>query len=566
MGRLAQIVNVFARHGFWTVFDAAGVRSWLTPEQVKTAEEISRVEGAPDESENLAATIEAGTKGMPARVRAAFEELGPAFVKLGQMLASRQDLLPEAYINEFRKLHQNVASLPFKAIKAVIDEELGSERVKEFAFIDEKPLAAGSIGQVHSAELKDGRRVVIKVQRPNIYEPMQTDLSLMEVLAGLLEKYIPESKTARPRLIAEEFSRGMLGELDFVREAGNTSKVRENFAGSAYIKIPEVFWDLTTSKVITLSYLDGFEISNKKSLIQAGLDPAILVERGLSAFLQMVFVDGFYHGDLHAGNLLALPDNHVGIIDFGLTIRLGRNTREHLAGLLVALVDEDYEALVSHFVELADPIPSFNVDLFAEEVANALTPFIGLKLAQIPTARLLWDIAKIAADRGAPLPRQMVSYFRTLASFEGVGTALDPTFDIISVSQRFSHELVKHMYSPEALRRQGLIIARDFANLAKHAPRQMRGLLKTALDGDLKLNIQSEDLKYAAYSLDRLASRVSVSIIVASLVIGSSILILAKVGMEYYHMSYFGLIGFSIAGILGLYVVWSIFRGGGGKF
>lgn len=553
LGRFAQIANIFARHGFWSIMEAVGIRSLLSPEQVKEAEGLSRT-GETSHDEQLSDTG-------PRRMRLAFEELGPAFVKLGQMLASREDLVPASYTEELRKLHQEVSSLPFNQIRAIIHNELQSKGLDKIEQVVETPLAAGSIGQVHKAFLKDGTAIVIKVQRPRIAEQIRIDLSLMELIAGLLEKYLPETKSLRPKVVVEEFRRGMAGELDFIREAGSTTKIAENFEGNNHIKIPEVHWDLTTSKVLTLSFIEGYNITDRETLLSAGLDPKTLVERGLTAFLQMVFVDGFYHGDLHAGNILALSDNRVAILDFGLAIKLGRTTQENLAGLLVALVQEDYESLVSYFAELADPTPAFDQAAFEEEVGNALTPFVGLKLAKIRTGRLLWDIAKIAAQHGAPLPRQLILFFKTLASFEGVGQALSPDFDVVRTCQRFSEKLVKRMYSPENLQRQGLIIARDFAHLARHAPRQIRGLLKLVNEGDLQINVQSKELLFAATSLDKMVSRLAVSVILASLIVGSSILVLARVGEQYFHMSLLGLIGFSIAGILSLYVIWSMLRG-----
>lgn len=562
VGRFTQIINVLARHGFWSVLEGSGIKSWLTPEQVKQAETLSSDDDGIDEAKRVANALAEETSA-PRRFREALEELGPAFVKLGQLLASREDLMPEAYLRELRKLHQTVSALPYTVIRKVLEDELGDQGLAQFSEISQTPLAAGSIGQVHPAILKTGQRVVVKVQRPNIAEQIRTDLALMELLAGLLEKYLPELRSVRPQLIVQEFMRGIEGELDFIREAGSTSKIADNFSEIDYVQLPDVYWALTTAKVLTLSFVEGYSLLERDTLEKSGFDLPQLVERGSSMFLQMVFVDGLYHGDLHAGNLLALPDNRIGVLDCGLTIRLSRGTRENLAGLLVALVEEDYESLVSHFVELADPSHHFDINAFEEAVANELTPYVGLKLKKIRVGRLLWRIAKISAEHGAPMPRQLILFFKTFTSFEGIGSSLSPDFDIIQVCEKFSSKLVKGIYSKENIERQGLTILRDMANLAKFAPRQVRGLLKQLAQGEMQINVSSKDLHFAASSLDRLVSRIAVSVILASLVIGSSILVLAKVGHEYYHMSSFGLYGFAIAGLLALYVVWSIIRGGG---
>lgn len=561
VGRLAQIANILAKHGFWSVLEAANIGSSLTPEQRKVAEEISREESKQGQDVGFSSgDIELAR---PRRVREAIEELGPAFVKLGQLLASREDILPDAYIKELRKLHKDVVTLPFEIIQRVLREELGEEGLAQFAEISSTPLAAGSIGQVHPAVLKSGEKVVIKIQRPNIAEQIRIDLGLMEVLAGMLERYIPEFRSARPKVTVEEFMHAMEGELDFVREAGNLTKIAQNFADNQFLILPEVNWDLTTTKVLTQTFVEGYALADKQGLVQAGLDPEVLVDRGLNIFLQMVFVDGQYHGDLHEGNLLAAEGNRIAMIDFGLTVRIGRVNRENLAGLLMALVEEDYESMVSHFVELADPSPSFNIVAFEEAVANELSPFIGLKLAKVRTGKMLWRLAKLSAKYGAPLPRPLILFFRTLAAFEGIGSRLTPDFDIINSCRAFSDKLVKKMYSKEAIKRQGLLIGRDLANLARFAPRQVRGLISQIVSGDLQINIASREVQFAANSLDRSVSRLAVSVIVAALIIGSSILVMARVGEEYHNVSTLGLAGFATAGILGLYIVYSIVRGGG---
>lgn len=583
VGRLAQIANVLARNGLWSFLEVSGVQNWLTPEQVREAEEISKGERADASRQDLEGGGESGIvgtisedkdtflesapdakipKGLPVRLRKSLEELGPAFVKLGQMLAAREDLLPAAYIEELRKLHQNVVALPYDVIRKILKEELGP-RLDEFESISERPLAAGSIGQVHEARLKGERRVVIKVQRPNILGQIQVDLSLMDVLAGLLEKYVVEIRNIRPSAIVEEFSRGILSELDFVREGGNTVKVGANFASVPHVVVPEIFWGLTTPRVLTQSFVEGVAAWERQKIIQAGIDPVKLVERGFEAFLQMVFVDGLFHGDLHAGNLLALPGDAIGIIDFGLCMRLSRITREHLAGLLVALVKEDYSSMVMHLAELSDVTPEFDLEAFEHEVTNAIAPFVGLRLAEIRSGKIFWDLAKISARHGAPLPRDLVMVFKTLVTFEGIGSHLSPGFDLIKSCEGFTQKIVTQMYSPEHLKQQTFTVARDVITLMRHAPFQLRRLLRLAGDGELSLNIKGDELAKLSTALDRSAARLAVSVIIAALIVGSSILMYAKVSaLDSGHLPFIGTAGFALALALGVYVIYSIFRGG----
>ena len=564
IGRLAQITNVFARHGLYSLLQRLGIKTWLTPEQVRTAEEISRDEsGTPVEVAVDDAGFEiAGVHGLPTRLRRSLEELGPAFVKLGQVLAVREDLLPSEYTTELRKLHSSVEALPFSIIQQRLKEELGDEKLADFEKINANPLAAGSIAQVHEAWLRSGEHVVIKVQRPNIAQQINVDLSLMENLASLIEKYIPESRTIRPKAMIEEFARALKSELDFVREAGSTTKTGHNFEGNSNVLIPKVYWNYSTARVLTLSKLEGVPSWDKDEMIKQGINPTLLVERGLSAFLQMVFVDGLFHGDLHPGNLLAQSGDRVGFLDFGMVVRLGRTTREHLAGMLVSLVREDFERLCQHSVELSDPDASFDMSAFQHDVANTVAPFVGLKLKSMRSGVVLWELAGVSAKHGVPLPQELIIFLKTLASFEGLGTHLDPDFDVISSCEKFTYDIVKDFYSPENLTQQAMVVARDLASLARTGPLQVRRLLKAGIEGQLKLNIQSEGLAHLSVALDRATSRLAISIIIGALVIGSSILTFARVGREMYHFPVVGLVGFSLAGMLGLYVVWSVLRGG----
>lgn len=557
IGRLAQITNVFARHGLYSIAEAIGAPSWLSPEQIRNAKELSKQQGDTVESTGDLGAIQ----GLPARLRRSFEELGPAFVKLGQLLSVREDLLPGPVIEELCELHNNVAKLPYSEVEAVLNAELTPEMLDTFAEINPTPLAAGSIAQVHEAKLHSGEEVVIKIQRPGIYQTISVDLALMEEIAILLEKYLPEAKFARPSSVVSEFKRATLGELDFIREGGNIAKMARNFQDVNYLELPEVFWKLTTKRVLTMSRVDGCSPLDKQALLDQNTVPKKLVERGLNMFLKMVFIDGLYHGDLHPGNIRSMPDTRIGLIDFGVMVHISRSTRENLAGMLIALIDENYERAVMHYMELADPDMDFDAQAFEHDVANALGPFVGLTLEDIRSGSLFWEMANVAARHGAPMPGELIVFVRTLASFEGIGSQLDPSFDILTAAKDFSGEIASELYSTENIKQQGIMLARDLTQLAKHAPYQVRRLLKAALNGEVSLNIVSDDLSKLAQSLDRSSSRMSISIIIAALIVGSSILTFARIGRELYSLSIIGLVGFAMAGILAVYVVISILRG-----
>lgn len=545
VGRLAQIANVFARNGFLSILETIGVLKWLSEEQRQKAQESSRDEGG--------ATI-------PIRLRQCFEELGPAFVKLGQFLSLRADILPQAFVHEFAKLHQDVTQIPFETVLNVLRSELGEKRLEEFQEIVPKPLAAGSIAQVHRATLKSGEKVVVKVQRPNILQLVKSDLSLMEVFAGLIEKYVPETKSVRPRSVVAELSRGLLGELDFIREAGSTSKISKNFSDVAEVVIPKVHWGLTSEKVLTMAFLEGVSSWDVESVKRANLDPKSLVEAGFLMFLKMVFVDGYFHGDLHPGNLLAMAGNRVGVLDFGISVKISRSMREHLAALFVSLVEEDYETMCMHFTELTKPGPEFDMESFQHEVSNTIAPYVGLKLDEVPSGRLLWDLARISARHEAPMPSELVVFLRTFVALEGMGQRLDPEFDIMASCQKSAKQIVGSMYSPEQVKKEALVLARDISTLAKFAPQQIRKILQEILKGQLQIKLGGEELHGLGLVLSKASTRISVSIIVAALIVGSSLITQAPIAHEYFGLPLVGLIGFALAGFLGLYIIASIFK------
>lgn len=555
VGRLAQIVNVFAKHGYWSVIERIELRKVLSNKEMEKA--ASQFEGDQMERDNPAAKLE----GIPSRFRRALEELGPAFVKLGQVLAVREDLLPKEFTDELCKLHSHVDSLPFTTIKQRLQDELGESKMAEFKWVNENPLAAGSIAQVHLATLVDGSNVVIKIQRPGIKSQIEVDLDLMAAIAQLLEKYIPEVRFINPSAIVQALSDALLSELDFIREGGSMAKMAANFSEVPHVHFPKVHWNLSTNRVLTLSKVDGIPTDDRAKLVSAGIDVKKLTARGLGMFMKMVFVDGFFHGDLHPGNLLAKPDSEIGLIDFGLAIRVSMRTRENLAGLLLSLAREDFEGMVNYYLELADPSPSLNIKLFQHDVANAVAPFVGLSLKQTQNGALLWDLARIAAKHNTPFPQDLIIFVKTLATLEGVGVKLDPDFNVMNQIEEFSNEMLRDLYSAKRLQEQALAIGRDLTSLLRYAPIQTRRLLDSALEGQLRIMVSSTDLLKLTRSVDRSGSRIAIAMIIAALLIGSSILTYASAENQQ-STGLIGLGGFVLAGVLGFYIIASMIKSG----
>jgi ubiquinone biosynthesis protein len=502
--RLRVITAVFAKHGFVDIVDRVNLGKFLPSRLAAFAEEQA-------------------DKSMPERLRLAFEELGPTFVKLGQLLSTRPDLMPEAYIEEFTKLQDNVQPLPFEIVRTTVERELKKKLEEAYSSFDPVPLAAASIGQVHMAVLKTGEKVVVKVQRPEIDRVIETDVSLLAFLAGLLEKYVPETQIIGPKVIVNEFFRTLSYELDFVVEANNMSKMAENMASMPEIVIPKVYKDLSTDRILTLEHLDGIRVNDIKALDAAGIDRKQVVQIGARAFFKSVMIDGLFHGDLHGGNLFILPGNRLGIIDFGMVGRLSQKSRDQLASMVMALLTEDYEMLCYQYAELGTAGPSIDFDGFQREVRNTLAPYMGLSLADLNAGKILIEATKIAAQYRIQVPGDWMMVFKAILTIEGMGRTLDPQFDLMSMGQDMVKDLVKNQYSFQRITKDLLWVAKDAAALLQILPRQIRWMFRKFNSNDFAFEIKVPELVELRRQLDVNGRRTSLSVLISGLLIASSI-------------------------------------------
>jgi ubiquinone biosynthesis protein len=502
--RLRQIISVFVRHGFADVVDRMDLGKFLP----------SRMRSSPEEEAD---------KTTPERLRLAFEELGPTFVKLGQLLSTRSDLLPENFIDEFTRLQDNVQPLPFEVVRSVVERELGRKIDEAYSFFDPAPLAAASIGQVHEATLLTGEKVVVKVQRPEIEKVIETDISLLAFLAGLLEKYVPETRVIAPRVIVEEFFRTLSFELDYLVEANNMLKVSENMSSVPEIVIPKVYRSLSTQKILTLEKFEGVRLNDLKALDQLGVDRKKIVEVGAKAFFKAVMIDGLFHGDLHGGNLFVLPGNRLGIVDFGIVGRLSQKSRDQLANMVMALVSEDYETLCYEYAELGASSVSIDFEGFQREVRNTLSPYTGLALADLNVGRVLIEATKIATKFKIQVPGDWMIVFKAILTIEGMGRTLDPEFDLLTAGQSLIKDLVRNQYSVQRMTKELLWVTKDIASLFKVLPRQVRWMFRKFNSNDFAFEIKSPDLQGVRTQLDLNGRRISSSILIGGCFIASSI-------------------------------------------
>ena len=497
--RLRQIALVFARHGFRQVIEEIGL------------DRLANFK-VPEEGEKRLS--------MPVRLRKAFEELGPTFVKLGQMLSIRPDLIPREFVEEFRKLQDNVTGLDFPVIRQRVEEAFDAPLDKLFSEFDEKPVGAASIAQVHRAVLVDGGQVVVKVRRPGIRRQIETDLSILFILADLLERYFTALAVVNPTAIVDEFARTILEELNFIHEGQNIKRFHSNFEEDEYVVIPEVVWELTNRRVLTMSFLDGFPLREVERLDELEWNRRRLADIGMDAFFKMVFTDGFFHGDIHGGNILVLERDRIGLIDFGVTGTFDDRLLEEVASLFLSLITRDFRSLARNFLRMSTSgRKQVSPDAFSRDLQQVIEPIMGLELSQIDSAELLMSLAGVAQRHQVRIPHELLLLFRAIISMEALGRELDPEFDVISAASSYARTVIIDRYRPEKLLGDLITALRGLADLGRDMPGQMQTILKRAEEGSLGVDVHLNN-DQTRRTLSRESWRIASSVLTAGGAIG----------------------------------------------
>ena len=479
--RVREILSAFVRHGFADLINRMHL-SRLIPGRYSEDGRFRDI-------------------AVPVRLRMTFEELGPTFVKLGQVLAGRADLIPRPFVDEFEKLQDEVASVPPEQIKAHVEKELGRPIGEAFSEFDTTPIAAASIAQVHGAVLPDGRRVAVKVQRPGIERQIQNDISILRGLAILLERYIPESRTFNPTGLVEEFFRTILLETDFRVEANNLRRIRKNLEVLPKVAIPMVYPELSTKGLLVLERFEGIRFSDREAVLRAGIDPVGVVETGARAFFHMVMHDGLFHGDPHAGNLFILPDGRLGFIDFGIVGRLSRRVRDSIITIFIALIEEDFETVANEYTDLCPMTGPFDIAALQKDLMDSISPYIGMSLGEVNIGRILLESTAIAVRHRLQVPRELMLLFKAIFTIEALGKRLEPSFDLLAVGTSLARTVVTSRYSPERVSQDLLILARDTQNVVTVFPRMLRRFLRTWSQNGFAFETRSADTRLLANSL-----------------------------------------------------------------
>ena len=547
--RLREISSVLIRHGLGDLVSRVGVSTLF---------------------EHAGQVLQWGQAGEVAhlepqqRARLALEQLGPTFVKLGQMLSTREDLLPAAWTDELSRLYSQVAPVPFDDLLPQIEQALGRSPFEVFAGLERKPYAAASIAQIHRATLSSGTPVVLKIRRPGIVAKVNADLRILEYLAQLAEREIPEARRYRPLDVVAQLRRSLERELDLAVEARNTERFARNFAGDVGVLVPRVYWEWTSSSMNVQERIAGIRGDDVAAIDNAGLDRKAIAARGVDAMLKMILVDGFFQADPHPGNPMCLPGNRIALIDFGMVGRLSPTRRNQIVDLLAGFVRHDEETMLE---VLLDWRGSEAVDeaRLAADLGELALDFSDAQLKDLKIGTLLQRVSAILREHSIVLPADLALLFKALVSLEGFGRQYDPEFRLVDRAEPFLNRAIAERYQPADAWRRGQATLSDFFGLLASMPRDLARLVRDARHGRVRIDLDLKRLDDFGNRIHSAVDRATIGIMTASLVIGSSIVMTISGGPSVFGVSlltYCGLIGYLVAFVNSLWIILSIWRSG----
>ncbi len=496
------------------------------------------------------------------RVRLVLEELGPTFIKFGQILSCRPDLLPPEFIKEFSKLRDEVPPFPFEKVKEIVETQLKKPLNELFSYFEKKPLAAGSVAQVHRAKTKNGEEVVVKVQRPGIKELIEIDLHILYDLASLLERRFPEIKYYEPTKIVEEFAKALRKELDFIREGRNIERFRACFKDEPRIHFPKVYWDLTSSRVLTMEYIKGIKLSEIDGQTGVKIDKKTIALIGADFILKEIFECHFFHADPHPGNIFILNNNVIAFIDFGMVGILDDVMVDWIIKILKAILDKDIDLLIKAILSLNIASAPSDIITFRAELFDFLERYYGVPLKDLDINNLVNEFLEIMRKYRVRFPPSLVLMFRALVIHEGIGRTLYPEFNMIEHIKPYIKKLLLKKFDLSKQCKKFSLFLEDSALLLRELPSDLREIFLKLKKDDLGIKFEHQGLEKFIYQLDRASNRLSFAMITAALVIGSSIVFQTQAGPKLFGYPLLGFAGFILASLFGIKLLIEILKSG----
>ena len=546
--RYRDVAKVLARHGFGFFVEEMGLLHMLSlPKRLFTdTEEIDPL-----------------TVGQ--RIRQVIEELGPTYVKIGQIASTRADIIPEEILKELEKLQDNVPSFSFENVTKIIEEELGSPVEEVFSWIDERVIAAASIGQVHRAQLRTGEMVAVKVQRPQIKAMIETDLEILLDLATLAEHRMERMERLQLRDVVEEFAKSLRNELDYSIEARNAEKIAKQFKKDPTIHIPAIYWDYSTQTVLTMEFVEGMKLNQFEDLEKKGYDRKALAEHLVQALFHQVLIEGFFHADPHPGNIFLLRDGVISFIDFGMVGRLTIDMKQNFASLVIAMMRQNSESMMKAVLRIGIVPDEVNLSLLTNDVDELREKYMDVPMSRISLGEAISDLFKVAFRHKIRIPSDFTMVAKCLLILEGIVEKLDPQLSIMDMAEPFGIRLLKERYRPKTIAGRIWHNLTDYSDLLVDLPKQMKDLMRNVMRGRIRLEVSVPELDIFLRKLDRVTNQLSFSIVLLSFsIVMAGIIIASALGHQpilLWHIPAIE-VGFTMAALMLLWLFISIFKSG----
>jgi len=553
LNRLRQIAQVLTRHGFGHVVAQIDlsrfVPVWMLRSRRRDPTEV------------------AGPGAVGRRLVAVFNELGPTFIKLGQVLSTRPDIIPEETIAELRVLQDKVPPFDVEIAKGIVEEELGRSLGSMFSWFAEQPLASASIAQVHRARLHDGAEVVLKIRRPDIEETIQRDIELLRWLAESIEHLVPESRPYHPTLIVAELNEMLAREVDFVNEASTITRFAKAFAKAPNIRVPRVHWELSASRVLTLQRLSGGHLDAVIDGVDhdgVPFDRKQIARSLADCMLDQIFELGTFHADPHPGNLLVEAPDTIGLLDFGEVGVVSEELMSELVTLLYGCVNNEMTLVIDTLADMGAVTRETDRRSLARSLQILLDKYYGLPLQRVDVGRLLNEFAELIRRHDVVVPRDVSMLIKAVGTLGSVIRQLDPDLNLVGMLKPRVDAQMRNQFAPGKFGRRAALIGWDLLSIMRKAPSQLRGAMRRASTGGWQLTVRHENIDRLIRELDRSSNRLAFSVVIAAIIVGSSVVISAQTTLTFFGLKiqYLGIAGYVLAGVLGLGLSWAIFRSG----
>ncbi|PIE68594.1 MAG: ABC transporter [Deltaproteobacteria bacterium] len=547
LARYQQVIRILFKYGFSDLIDHLHIEKYL-----ETGLRMINRQPRP----------QVDRLSRPERLRMALEEMGPTFIKLGQLLSTRPDLIPPEYLNELTKLQDKVPPFAYSMLCEIVRDETNRLPEQLFAAFDAEPLAAASISQVHRARLDNGEEVVVKVRRPAIERIIAVDLEILAHLAQLMEQYLEELQGHKPLAVVNEFARSLSREIDFTLELSSIQRFTRQFQGNPDIYVPRVYPELSSERILVMEWIDGIKSSDVKRLGSNDYDLPLIARRGAYLMMEQIFVHGFFHADPHPGNLFILPGNVICFIDFGQMGRLSLGDREDFTNMVQALVGGNERKVTSALLTITTHQKEVDLEALSRDLAQMMDLYLYRPLAELELARILQDILGLVSRHELALKPAMYVMLKALSTVEGVGLMLDPRLELITLAKPFMRRIKTDRLKPGRLAAEFSDISRAYMELAADFPENLQAILTQLRQGRTTLIFEVKGVADLGKILDRMSNRISFSIVLAALIIGSSLVVLSDIPPRWNDIPIIGIIGFLVAGIMGFWLLLSIIRHG----